>query len=122
MTIFFLVFNGIHIGAAAGYANYACNPESFWTFVAGHSSFELLGMVVAGVAGMRLGLGVLKPGAELCFATDFLDYGELVMELLDGFPGLAVEPVLEPWPDGARTNYEAKYQREERPIQRLEVR
>lgn len=61
-TIFFLVFNGIQLGAAAGYANYACNPESFWSFVAGHSSYELLGMVVAGMAGMRLGLGVLKPG------------------------------------------------------------
>ena len=61
-TIFFLVFNGIHIGAAAGYVHYGCNPESFWTFVAGHSSYELLGMVVAGMAGMRLGLGGLNPG------------------------------------------------------------
>jgi uncharacterized membrane protein SpoIIM required for sporulation len=61
-TIFFLVYNGIHIGAAAGYVGYACNPESFWSFVAGHSSYELLGMVVAGMAGMRLGMGVLKPG------------------------------------------------------------
>lgn len=61
-TIFFLVFNGIYIGAAAGYVHYACNPQSFWTFVAGHSSYELLGMVVAGMAGMRLGLGVLNPG------------------------------------------------------------
>jgi uncharacterized membrane protein SpoIIM required for sporulation len=61
-TIFFLIYNGIHIGAAAGYVDYACNPESFWSFVAGHSSYELLGMVVAGMAGMRLGMGVLKPG------------------------------------------------------------
>lgn len=67
-------------------------------------------------------LGVLKPGAELCFATDFLDYGELVMEILDGFPGLTVEPVLEPWPDGARTNYEAKYMEEGRPIIRCVAR
>lgn len=61
-TIFFLVYNGLAIGAAAGYVNYACNPQSFWTFVAGHSSFELVGMIIAGVAGMRLGLAVLKPG------------------------------------------------------------
>ncbi len=61
-TIFFLIFNGVHIGAAAGYVNEACNPQSFWTFVAGHSSFELLGMVVAGMAGMKLGVGVLRPG------------------------------------------------------------
>lgn len=61
-TIFFLVFNGVAIGASAGYVQVAGNPESFWTFVAGHSSAELLGMVVAGMAGMRLGLGVLRPG------------------------------------------------------------
>ncbi len=61
-TIFFLLFNGIHIGAAAGYVNHACNPESFWSFVSGHSSPELLGMIVAGMAGMRLGLAILRPG------------------------------------------------------------
>jgi len=50
------------MGAAAGYVNHAGNPESFWTFVCGHSSFELLGMVVSGMAGMRLGLAILRPG------------------------------------------------------------
>ena len=61
-TIFFLVFNGLAIGGAAGYVNEALNPQAFWGFVAGHSSFELLGMVVAGMAGMRLGMGLLRPG------------------------------------------------------------
>jgi uncharacterized membrane protein SpoIIM required for sporulation len=61
-TMFFLLFNGLHLGAAAGYVNHACDPESFWSFVSGHSSFELIGMVVSGMAGMRLGLAVLRPG------------------------------------------------------------
>jgi len=61
-TLFFLVFNGLYIGAAAGYVNHAGNPDAFWSFVSGHSSFELLGMVVAGMAGMRLGMAILKPG------------------------------------------------------------
>ncbi len=61
-TLFYLAFNGFHIGAAAGYVNHACNPESFWTFVAGHSSFELIGMIVSGMAGMKLGLAILRPG------------------------------------------------------------
>ena len=61
-TLFFLLFNGVYIGAAAGYVNHACDPESFWSFVSGHSSYELLGMVVSGMAGMRLGLAILKPG------------------------------------------------------------
>jgi uncharacterized membrane protein SpoIIM required for sporulation len=61
-TIFYLLFNGLYLGAAVGYVHYACDPKSFWTFVSGHSSFELLGMVVAGMAGMRLGLAILHPG------------------------------------------------------------
>lgn len=61
-TVFFLVYNGLSIGAAAGYANYACDPVAFWSFVSSHSAPELVGMVVAGMAGMRLGLAILKPG------------------------------------------------------------
>ena len=61
-TMFYLVYNGLAIGAAAGYVSYAGNPASFWSFVSGHSSFELIGMVIAGVAGMKLGLAILRPG------------------------------------------------------------
>lgn len=61
-TLFFLLFNGVFLGAAAGYVNEACDPEAFWTFVAGHSSVELVGLVIAGMAGMRLGLALLRPG------------------------------------------------------------
>ncbi len=71
---------------------------------------------------LDLVLGVLHPGGELCFATDFLDYGRRVLEILEGYPGLVVEPRSAPWPDGARTNYEAKYMREGRPILRLSAR
>ncbi|MEO7098149.1 MAG: stage II sporulation protein M [Luteolibacter sp.] len=61
-TLFYLLFNGLQLGASAGYVDHACNPESFWSFVAGHSSFELLGMIVSGMAGMRMGLAILRPG------------------------------------------------------------
>jgi tRNA (guanine-N7-)-methyltransferase len=67
-------------------------------------------------------LGVLRPGGELCFATDFLDYGRRVTEILRGLPGLAVEVRDGPWPEGPRTNYEAKYVLEGRPILRLSAR
>lgn len=62
-SIFFLVFNGASIGAATGYVHHACNPETFYSFVAGHSAPELLGIVISGMAGMRLGLSLVKPGA-----------------------------------------------------------
>lgn len=64
-------------------------------------------------------LGLLAPGGRLWFATDFLEYGELVREILAGVPGLRVECLPGVWPEGPRTNYEAKYMAEERPILRL---
>ncbi len=67
-------------------------------------------------------LGVLRPGGELVFATDFIEYGERVREMLESYPELTVEPREGPWPDGARTNYEAKYITEGRPILRLRAR
>lgn len=65
------------------------------------------------------GIGGENTGGELFFATDYLDYGELVTEILEGFPGLGVERLDGPWPDGPRTNYEAKYVAAGRPILRL---
>jgi tRNA (guanine-N7-)-methyltransferase len=67
-------------------------------------------------------LGLLEPGGKLCFATDFLSYGEEVRALLASHPGTEVSIHDGPWPDGARTNYEAKYLVEGRPILRLEVK
>lgn len=67
-------------------------------------------------------MGLLKPGGRLCFATDFLEYGELVYDILKDYPGLTLQRREAPWPDGARTNYEAKYIEEGRPILRFEGR
>jgi tRNA (guanine-N7-)-methyltransferase len=64
-------------------------------------------------------LGLLRPGGRLFFATDFLDYGETVKSILAGHPDLELRAVDGPWPGGARTNYEAKYVEEGRPILRM---
>lgn len=66
-------------------------------------------------------LDLLTDEGRLFFATDFLEYGRVVKEILDSYPTVEVNEVQGPWPGGARTNYEAKYMREGRPILRLEV-
>ncbi len=71
-------------------------------------------------ATVDLVLGAVAPAGRLWFATDFLDYGEEVAALLASYPGARALRRSE-WPDGPRTNYEAKYVREGRPILRLEV-
>lgn len=65
-------------------------------------------------------LGLLAPGAKLSFATDFVEYGALVAEILATVPGLEVTK-FDAWPEGPRTNYESKYVLEGRQILRLEA-
>lgn len=64
-------------------------------------------------------LAALAPGATLAFATDFLAYGRDVEALLASHPGVRIERLSDGWPEGPRTNYEAKYVAEGRPILRL---
>jgi tRNA (guanine-N7-)-methyltransferase len=66
-------------------------------------------------------LGLLRPGGTLFFATDFVEYGEAVAALLGSHPLARVRRLDGGWPEGPRTNYEAKYLVEGRPILRLEV-
>lgn len=66
-------------------------------------------------------LSLMRDGGRLFFATDSLEYGTLVQELLGSHPAIEVETLQGLWPNGARTNYEAKYARRGRPILRLTV-
>lgn len=61
-SLFILLMNGLGIGAAMAYVIEYGDPVKFFSFVSGHASYELTGMVVAGMAGMRIGLGILNPG------------------------------------------------------------
>ena len=67
-------------------------------------------------------LGALAPGGRLIFATDYLEYGGIVRGILESHPDLEVTVHKGEWPDGARTNYEAKFITEGRPILRLVAR
>jgi uncharacterized membrane protein SpoIIM required for sporulation len=61
-TIWFLASNGVIIGAVSGYLTEVGYGRTFWSFVAGHSAPELLAIVLAGAAGLRLGMAIISPG------------------------------------------------------------
>ncbi len=61
-TILVLVFNGVTIGAVAGHLQAIGHGDPFWRFVVGHASLELTAIVIAGGAGLRLGLDLVAPG------------------------------------------------------------
>jgi uncharacterized membrane protein SpoIIM required for sporulation len=61
-SAWFLLSNGVVIGAVAGYLTQLGYGATFWSFVAGHSSFELLAIVLSGAAGLRLAAALIAPG------------------------------------------------------------
>jgi uncharacterized membrane protein SpoIIM required for sporulation/uncharacterized RDD family membrane protein YckC len=61
-SLFFLSYNGLHLGTSAGhYANVGLF-KYLLTFIVGHGVLELFAIAVAGAAGLLLGLALLAPG------------------------------------------------------------
>jgi len=60
--VFILLFNGLHGGAAMAHLTNLGHVSTFYGFVSGHSSFELIGAALSGAGGMRMGLALLHPG------------------------------------------------------------
>jgi uncharacterized membrane protein SpoIIM required for sporulation len=63
-TLASLVFNGLYLGLIASHLAREESALPFFTFVVAHGAFELNAILLAGVAGMRLGLAALAPGAR----------------------------------------------------------
>jgi uncharacterized membrane protein SpoIIM required for sporulation len=63
-ALFYLLLNGIFIGAVAGYLTTIGFGSTFWQFVCGHGAFELTAIVLSGVAGLKLGTAILVPGRQ----------------------------------------------------------
>lgn len=61
-SIFFLIYNGLFIGGAAGHVTQAGFVETFYPFVVGHGSFELTAIIFSGAAGLKLGYALIAPG------------------------------------------------------------
>lgn len=61
-SIFFLVYNGLLMGAVSGHLTNAQFTETFFSFVVGHGSFELTAICISGAAGLKLGYALLAPG------------------------------------------------------------
>ena len=102
-SIWFLAANGVVIGAVAGYLTQIGYTQTFWSFVAGHSSLELLAIAIAGAAGLRLGMAVISPGnrsrrAALVTAAKpavRLMYGAAMMFLAAAFVEAFWSPITE---------------------------
>ena len=63
-SLFYLVVNGLILGAVATHLTTLGFAETFWSFVAGHSSFELTAIVIFGGVGLMIGYGGVAPGRK----------------------------------------------------------
>lgn len=61
-AMFFLVYQGIALGSMFGLTIEAGNGDVLWQFVFPHGFLEISCIIVAGAAGMRLGMALLNPG------------------------------------------------------------
>lgn len=58
-----MMFNGVSMGVVGSWLSKdPVTRDMFWSFVITHSSFEITGLLLSGVAGMRLGLSLIHPG------------------------------------------------------------
>jgi uncharacterized membrane protein SpoIIM required for sporulation len=60
--VFFLVYNGLTLGTVTGYLFAVGRGGNLLAFIAGHSPWELTGVVIAGTAGLRLGWALIETG------------------------------------------------------------
>lgn len=62
-TVWALVFNGLILGTIAGLAIGAGNGVAFLRLISSHGPLEISCIVVGGIAGLRMGWGLIRPGA-----------------------------------------------------------
>lgn len=82
-TLFYLIYNGLVIGAVAGHLTHIGYIETFWGFVAGHSALELTAIVISGAAGLKLAAGLVRPGRKSRLRA-LLDNGRVAVTLVFG--------------------------------------
>jgi uncharacterized membrane protein SpoIIM required for sporulation len=68
-SAFYLLHNGLSIGAILGYVGAQGAGNNIVTFVVGHGSFELGAIVLAGGAGLSLGWSLVAPGEKTRVAS-----------------------------------------------------
>ena len=68
-TTYVLVYNGIHIGAVAGWMSYQGQGRALWGWILPHGGTELLAICLAGAAGYLLADAMLAPGIQTRLAA-----------------------------------------------------
>jgi len=82
-TLFFLLFNGLIIGAVAGHLTQLGFIDTFWGFVLGHGAFELTAIAISGAAGLKLAMALIAPGRK-SRTRALIDNGRIGIRIMYG--------------------------------------
>jgi len=82
-SLFFLLFNGIFLGAAFGHMTYIGYYDTFWGFVVGHGAFELQAAFLSGAAGLKLAEALIMPGRK-SRGRALIDNGKIAVKIMYG--------------------------------------
>jgi uncharacterized membrane protein SpoIIM required for sporulation len=94
-TAAILVYNGLILGAVIGGATEAGNGVEMLEFVAAHGFIELTCIVVAGMAGLRMGSALVTPGPRTRGAALADEARAAVAIVLGTMPWLVVAGLIE---------------------------
>lgn len=94
-TLFFIVFNGVFLGAVFGHLTQVGYVSTLYPFVIGHGAFELTAIVIAGAAGLKLGAALVDPGSLTRLAALRLAGREAIPIILGATAMLVIAAVLE---------------------------
>jgi uncharacterized membrane protein SpoIIM required for sporulation len=95
ITVYIMVFNGLHIGAIAALVGQHNLAYPFWAFVFPHGALELPAIFFAGGAGLLIARGLLFPG-KYQRASALRLYGSQAIQLLFGIvPMLIIAGIIE---------------------------
>ncbi len=86
-SAFFMIYNGLVLGGAAGHIDQVGYGSTFYSFIIGHGAFELTAIVLAGLAGMKLGVTVLAPGRRSRLQA-LVEEGRKATTIVYGFTGM----------------------------------
>jgi uncharacterized membrane protein SpoIIM required for sporulation len=86
-SVFFLIFNGLAIGATFAHLTRTGMGETLYPFVVGHGAFELTAITFSGAAGLKLGYALLAPG-RLTRGQALVEHGKSAVRIMFGAAGM----------------------------------
>jgi uncharacterized membrane protein SpoIIM required for sporulation len=103
-SVFFLVYNGLVIGAVAGLVTAAGHGKNLLTFTCTHGAFELTAIVISATAGMVMGYALVDTGGRTRFGSLRAHARDIAYLVLGAAVMLLVAAVIEGFwsPSGAR--------------------